>query len=106
MLPWLLVNTHPGSTLVFRIEVQDILIIFQHFSSQDILIRDRTVINFGKISRNQFNSSRKPSEQVKNVAKTRFKMQKCLPRTFIQGRTFIKLEKISPQDVYSGQDVY
>ena len=48
-----------------RIEVQDILIIFQYYFSQDILIRDRTVINFGKISRNQFNSSRKPSEQVK-----------------------------------------
>ena len=35
-------------TLVSRMEVQDILIIFQHFSSQDILIRDRTVISLGK----------------------------------------------------------
>ena len=28
------------------------------------------------------------------------------PRTFIQGRTLIIFEKIFPQDVYSGQDVY
>ena len=35
-------------TLVSLIEVQDILINFQHFSSQEALIGDRTFINFSK----------------------------------------------------------
>ena len=37
-------------TLVTLIVVQDILIVFQHFSSQDILIKDRTFINFRTFS--------------------------------------------------------
>ena len=37
-----------GCTLACLIDVQDILIIFGQFSSQDILIRSRTFINFEK----------------------------------------------------------
>ena len=45
-------------TLVTLIAVQDILIIFKHFSSQDILIRDRTFSDFWKLWRKLFNSCR------------------------------------------------
>ena len=43
-------NAYSGNTLVSLIVVQDILIVFQHFSSQDILIKDRTFINFRTFS--------------------------------------------------------
>ena len=44
-----------GNTLVFLIEVQDILIIFQDFSSQEALIKDRTIINLAIISKHEVN---------------------------------------------------
>jgi len=56
-------------TLVSLIEVQDILIIFQHFSSQEALIRDRTLINFSKISRFEVIYGRSASKQGKIVVK-------------------------------------
>ena len=46
------------ATLVTLIAVQDILIIFKHFSSQDILIRDRTFSDFWKLWRKLFYSCR------------------------------------------------
>ena len=53
------INNHtPTLTLVTLIAVQDILIIFKHFSSQDILIRDRTFSYFWKLWRKLFNSCR------------------------------------------------
>ena len=54
-------------TLVSLIEVQDILIIFQQFSSQEALIRDRTFINFSR--KHEVNSVSKTSKQGKNVVK-------------------------------------
>ena len=42
------------STLISRIVVQDILIIFHQFSSQDTLIKGRTIINFSHISQHEF----------------------------------------------------
>ena len=44
--PTLVVSHILKSTLISRIVVQDILIIFRHFSSQDTLLKGRTVINF------------------------------------------------------------
>ena len=79
-------------TLVFRIEVQDILIIFQHFSSQDILIKDRTFINFERFQEIKWFHREKWSEKVN-------KMQKMVKNMSIP-------TKISSQDIYSGQDVY
>ena len=46
-----------SSTLVTLIVVQDILIVFQHFSSQDTLIKDRTLIKFGTFSLQDVNYS-------------------------------------------------
>ena len=77
---------------MFRIEVQDILIIFQHFSSQDILIKDRTFINFERFQEIKWFHREKWSEKVN-------KMQKMVKNMSIP-------TKISSQDIYSGQDVY
>jgi len=52
---------------VSLIEVQDILIIFQHLSFQEALIGE--FMNFSKISRQEVNLGRKISEQVKTVVK-------------------------------------
>ena len=71
-------NSWGNSTpqLVSLIEVQDILIIFQHFSSQEVFIRDRTFINFSKISRLEVNFARKTSKEVKTVVKRNVKTLK------------------------------
>ena len=44
-------------TLVFLIEVQDILINFWQFSSLELHIKERTLINFGKFSPQDINLS-------------------------------------------------
>ena len=52
-------------TLVFLIEVQDILIIFQHFLSQEVFIKDRTVIFFSQIS----DKKRRKYENIRKMVK-------------------------------------
>ena len=80
------------TTLVTLIAVQDILIIFKHFSSQDILIRDRTFSDFGDFGENCSILVEIQSEKVKNIRKGQKRSQN-LPKIFIQ-------------DTYSGQDNY
>ena len=74
------------------IAVQDILINFKYFSSQDILIRDRTFFYFGKIWRNLINSKgntfRKGEKHKKRTNMTQM------------------LAKMFDQDNYSVQDIY
>ena len=77
------------------IAVQDILIIFKRFSSQDILIR-----NFGE---DYSVLVELKSEKVRNIRKGQKRSQnlsKYLYRTLIRARTIIEQELISLQDAY------
>ena len=95
-------------TLVFLIEVQDILIIFQDFSSKEVFIKDRTIIFFQKF---WIKSEKNSKIIVKKVQKPQiidkkispgylFKTGDLLiwskfpPRTFIQDRTCIKNSRV------------
>ena len=77
-------------TLVCLIVVQDILIIFEQFSSQDILIRSRTLINFREIFQQDKCS--------------RYFFNKYALITILLSLIFkidtTKFEKMSPQDDY------
>ena len=90
-------------TLVTLIAVQDILIIFKYFSSQDIPIRDRTFSDFGDFGENCSILVEIQSEKMKNIRKGQKRSQnlpKYLYRTIIQARTIIEQELISLQDTY------
>ena len=98
------------ATFLSLIEVQDILINFQHFSSQEALIGDRTFINFSKISRHGFNFARKTSEQVRSVVKHNVETVKIEQSVFsgwlLEAGCLLELNKFPPQDAYSRQDLY
>ena len=74
------------------IAVQDILIDFKYFSSQDIFIRDRTFFYFGKVWRKLINPYR-------NIFR---KGEKHKKRTNVTQM----LAKMFDQDNYSVQDIY
>ena len=84
-------------TLVALIAVQDIIIIFKHFSSQDILIRDRTFSDFGDFGENCLILVEIQSEKMKNIRKGQKRSQN-LPKYLY--RTIIEKELISLQDAY------
>ena len=76
-------------TLVFLIEVQDILIIFQHFLSQEVLIKDRTAIFFSQISDKKQRKYENIRKMVKLHAKYNVKKLKIveilLPGSLFKG---------------------
>ena len=86
---------------MFLIEVQDILIIFQHLLSQEVLIKDRIAIVFSQISDKKRRKYENIRKMVKLHAKYNVKKLKIveilLPGSLFKGGCLLDFWKIPPR---------